>query len=262
MRRSSNYAVHELIVWWFTHKLVFRELITWIASLLLGLIFFGLADLFISVITKEYAIRFALWTTIGFIFSHIPIAIISTMAKEYAILEKKVIRDSLTELYSNEFLEEAIRLTISLSRRSMQYFAVYVIDLNKFKSINDTFGHEAGNMALKKFSQAIQETIYRRNDLIVRYGGDEFVILCSTKEPATIFERLSKKFSGDGIPFHFGSKTIYLSASIGYASTKLEKNIPSGTSEDEIFHYLFHDADMMMYEQKRNRENTPLKTEG
>lgn len=262
MRKSNNYAVHEIIVWWFTHKLVFRELLTWIVSLLLGLVFFGLTDIFISTIARDYVMRFALWTVTGFIFSHIPIAIIATMAKEYAILEKKVVRDSLTGLYSNEFLEEAIRLTISQSRRSMQYFAVYVIDLNKFKSINDTFGHEAGNLALKKFSQVIQETIYRRNDLIVRYGGDEFVILCATKEPATIFERLNKKFNGDGIPFYFGSKTIYLTASIGYASTKIEKNIPSDTSEDEIFHYLFHEADMMMYEMKKKTENIQLKTEG
>jgi diguanylate cyclase (GGDEF)-like protein len=262
MRRSGNYAIRGLIIWWLTRKLVFRELMTWIVSFLFGLVFFGLTDMLIGVITQETITRFALWTTMGFIFSHIPIAIISTMTKEYAILEKRVVRDSLTGLYNHEFLEEAIKLTISQSRRNMQYFAVYVIDLNKFKSINDTFGHEAGNLALKKFSQVIQETIYRRNDIIIRYGGDEFVILCTTKEPVTIFERLSKKFNGDGIPFHFGSKTIYLTASIGYASTKLEKNIPSDTPEEEIYRYLFHEADMMMYEIKKTKEDAPIKTEG
>lgn len=94
--------------------------------------------------------------------------------------EKKVLylahHDSLTGLVNRSVLNERIKQTIGLAQRSQSQFAVLFIDLNAFKQVNDTYGHEVGDVLLQQVSMRINQQL-RDTDTLARIGGDEFVIL-------------------------------------------------------------------------------------
>ncbi|WP_309043621.1 diguanylate cyclase domain-containing protein [Marinobacter sediminicola] len=84
--------------------------------------------------------------------------------------------DSLTGLVNRSVLNERIKQTIGLAQRSKDPFAVLFIDLNAFKQVNDTYGHEAGDALLQQVAQRIKQQL-RDTDTFARIGGDEFVVL-------------------------------------------------------------------------------------
>ncbi|MCK0163018.1 diguanylate cyclase [Marinobacter sp. S6332] len=84
--------------------------------------------------------------------------------------------DSLTGLVNRSVLRERLQHTIGLARRSRDPFAVLFIDLNAFKQVNDTHGHEVGDVLLQQVSQRIKKQL-RDTDTFARIGGDEFVVL-------------------------------------------------------------------------------------
>lgn len=91
-------------------------------------------------------------------------------------LRYQSIRDPLTGLYNRRYLEDFLFKQIHQAERSKVSLAVLMLDLDHFKKINDTFGHDAGDLALKEVGQILQEDI-RLGDVAARYGGEEFVIL-------------------------------------------------------------------------------------
>jgi diguanylate cyclase (GGDEF)-like protein len=84
--------------------------------------------------------------------------------------------DGLTGLHNRHFLAEQLRLLQSLAERHRQSYAVLAIDIDDLKRVNDTFGHEMGDLALRGFANVVRKTI-RGSDLGVRAGGDEFLVL-------------------------------------------------------------------------------------
>lgn len=91
-------------------------------------------------------------------------------------LEKKVIHDKMTGLYKYEYLRECLDQEWKRCQNASLPLSVVMADLDRFKRINDTLGHEAGNRMIKKAGEAIRESA-RRYDIVSRYGGDEFVVL-------------------------------------------------------------------------------------
>ena len=89
-------------------------------------------------------------------------------ARERAFKEE-LYRDSLTDAYNRRYYEEVVRKTIGPA-------GVALLDVDNFKICNDTYGHYAGDMALKTAANAIQSCI-RESDLLIRYGGDEFLLV-------------------------------------------------------------------------------------
>ena len=89
-------------------------------------------------------------------------------ARERAFKEE-LYRDSLTGAYNRRYYEEVVRKTIGPA-------GVALLDVDNFKICNDTYGHYAGDMALKTAANAIQSCI-RESDLLIRYGGDEFLLV-------------------------------------------------------------------------------------
>lgn len=150
--------------------------------------------------------------------------------------------DVLTGLYNRAFLLEELEKTINKSD-SDSFFALIFLDLDNFKSVNDSLGHTVGDYLLKNIGQKLQELV--QEQLIARLGGDEFAILIKNikdkKTVTSIAKNIQKCFEQ---PFCFSEQNIYYSASIGIAFSD-DNNY---TKPEEII----RDADVAMYEAKYN----------
>lgn len=89
---------------------------------------------------------------------------------------KTAYRDPLTELNNRAALDNDLEQELDFAHRHNLALSIIILDLDKFKDINDTYGHIAGDAVLKKLAQCLAECI-RRSDIIYRYGGEEFVVL-------------------------------------------------------------------------------------
>ena len=124
--------------------------------------------------------------------------------------------DSLTGLANRRLFEDRLEQCIAKSRRYGLQFGLITLDLDHFKDINDTFGHEAGDLVLRDAAERIKACCKRDLDTIGRQGGDEFSIIftdCGNREQlATITDELLQEFT---LPFHLADKVAKVTASIG-----------------------------------------------
>ncbi len=166
--------------------------------------------------------------------------------KSYNKLKKSNYTDSLTGVFNRKKFDEYSIITINNAKRNDIPFSIIMIDLNKFKPINDTYGHHIGDDILILFSQTIKKTI-RETDYFFRLGGDEFCLILNNTDitGANIIvkklqEKLLKtKFIKDDIK-------IEISASFGIA-----QYIVDGNNIDELIKM----ADFRMYENKKVTHN-------
>lgn len=91
-------------------------------------------------------------------------------------LRSQAIRDQLTGLYNRRFLEDALTRETGRAARSGEPVAVAILDVDHFKRVNDTYGHEAGDAVLRELGQVLLKTI-RKTDIVGRFGGEEFLML-------------------------------------------------------------------------------------
>ena len=146
-------------------------------------------------------------------------------------------RDPLTGAYNKRYLA----LTENRLRKKRGMFTLAMIDLDNFKSVNDKFGHAAGDEALKKVYQIVEEE-KRKEDTIIRYGGDEFVMILPDSTSASakkILNRIRKRVS----------KIQYGDTRLGFSmGVVLEKE-----SEHTNLHDLIKLADKRMYKDKEKK---------
>ncbi len=132
-------------------------------------------------------------------------------------LQHLAMHDTLTGLYNRYYFDSALNRLTLLASRSKQKHSILYIDLDHFKIINDTEGHQTGDLVLKEVAQNLSHRL-RQSDILCRVGGDEFVILLPDTELSNAIE------IGDNIctqiaqsHFQFGTTTYKISASIGVA---------------------------------------------
>jgi diguanylate cyclase (GGDEF)-like protein len=108
--------------------------------------------------------------------------------------ENMYMRDTLTGLYNRPHFEKQARILLSLSIRYGKQFSIVIIDIDGLKSINDQYGHEAGDFIIKATGSVIKKTT-RRMDIPIRYGSDEFIVLLpeTSSEQAHMFLNRLKK---------------------------------------------------------------------
>ena len=174
----------------------------------------------------------------------------SKMALEH--IKKLAYFDSLTGLANRQFFNDRLLSTINSSRKYPNFYALMLIDLDNFKELNDTFGHERGDDLLIQVSKRLKKCT-REGDLVARLGGDEFVVLISNigtniSEVSANTEFIAKKINKVlSKEFVLKDSTYRTSASIGI--TIFGKVIP--LSPDDVL----RQADIAMYQSKATGKN-------
>lgn len=159
-------------------------------------------------------------------------------------LEEASVRDSLTGLHNRRFFNEASRQAFASMNRGHVEIVVGMVDLDRFKGINDTHGHEAGDAVLQGVAQVLGRCV-RESDILARMGGEEFCVLLlnATQEgSAAFFERMRAAIEAAVIPFD--GKELKVTASIGVCTT------PKGSIAA-----LISAADEMLYQAKSQGRN-------
>ena len=91
-------------------------------------------------------------------------------------LRQQSIRDALTGVFNRRYMEESLEREISRAARAGQTLGIIMLDLDHFKRVNDTFGHEAGDEVLRRLGQLLESHV-RTSDIVCRYGGEEFILI-------------------------------------------------------------------------------------
>ncbi len=139
---------------------------------------------------------------------------LSLLTVYFNILNKNLNTDYLTGLYNRRQLDYYIQQKIKNSSESKSFSAI-LIDLDRFKYINDTFGHSVGDQALQTAALLIRKSV-KKEDFIARYGGDEFCIVLDTDE-ASVMEEIVERLRLNLKNFNMGTKEAYqIALSIGY----------------------------------------------
>lgn len=169
-----------------------------------------------------------------------------TARKQYELsLSYEASHDSLTSLMNRAEFMKQLRLVYAKSIKHKGYrFAVLFLDLDNFKHVNDTLGHDAGDELLIEFAKCLQRSI-RKGDIAARMGGDEFILLLERsslkKGAALIAQRIQEEVKK---PFSVKGQMVQISTSIGIAYSSLEHR----NAEQIVIN-----ADAAMYKAKKNK---------
>ena len=155
--------------------------------------------------------------------------------------------DGLTQVHNQRYLLDFLERELARSVRHSRPLSVLMIDLDRFKAINDGHGHLCGDFVLREVSERLRHGV-RREDLFARYGGEEFsLVLVETQQDAAIevAEKIRQTVAGE--PFVFDGNTIWATVSVGVATTQGELSMaPAG---------LLREADERLYAAKRDGRN-------
>lgn len=161
--------------------------------------------------------------------------------------EEIAMKDAMTGLQNVRVFKSKLQLFFDIAQRYGRVFSVAVLDIDGFKKINDTFGHTAGDRILKEFSN-VMTGIFRRPDVLVRYGGDEFVVLLpesNEAQSAIAIGRLRKSLEGKSFEVSEDGEKISVTFSAGIST--YHGDLKNATE-------LFEQADRNMYAEKLSKK--------
>ena len=176
------------------------------------------------------------------------------LEKSNAHLQSLATRDNLTGLYNHRYFQESLTAELNRAQRYQRQFSLLFIDVDYFKTYNDTQGHLEGDRLLIDLSNLFMSS-FRKSDIVCRYGGDEFAVIlpeASSEKALMIAGKLHAHVSGH--PF-YGRETMpqgRITISIGIAT------YPDHETDAER---LLHHADRLMYVAKKDRGQFKAATE-
>lgn len=164
---------------------------------------------------------------------------LSKKAREY---QDAAMRDGLTGLFSRGAFDIKIKEFMDAYREHGNEFSIIVFDVNKFKKINDTLGHVAGDKVLKKVAECLEET-FRKDDFVARYGGDEFIVIIDDLTPEMADERITNF-----------NQNLKKRRFVSHKHGEVNLGVSAGTAtirEDDTLETIIDRADKAMYESKQ-----------
>jgi two-component system cell cycle response regulator len=158
------------------------------------------------------------------------------------------VTDPLTGLFNRRYMERHLGTLVEKSASRGKSLSVLILDIDYFKSINDRFGHDAGDDVLREFADRMR-TCVRGIDLACRYGGEEFVVVMPDTDLSVatmVAERIRRRIAGEPFPIHRGERSIEVTISIGIAA----RNSPNDDATT-----ILKRADEALYRAKRDGRN-------
>ena len=191
----------------------------------------------------EYIISITIFVILSLIFPAIAgFKLIENDEKMQEKIKRLSEEDYLTKLYNRRKIHEIIETEIKRSRRYKSAFAVLLLDIDNFKNINDTYGHNTGDKVLVQFSDIIRHTI-RESDIASRWGGEEFLVICpetTTEGAMSLAEKIRYNIENGSF-----EEAGNVTASVGVAGAQHGDNVKS----------LIFRADQALYSSKKAGKN-------
>jgi len=154
-------------------------------------------------------------------------------------LQLLVTTDTLTGLYNFRYFQDHLSKEMQRSLREGRPTCIIMIDLDFFKSINDKWGHEAGNLALKMAASVFRQAI-RLSDVVCRYGGEEFVIILpQTTLPIAVSVAERVRLWLEQATIDFEGETFNLTASFGVGAFSKENEVTLEAFVDSVDQYMY-----------------------
>jgi diguanylate cyclase (GGDEF)-like protein len=174
------------------------------------------------------------------------------LQEAYARIEEASLTDPLTQLRNRRFLEQAIAADLDLATRRHEDLVFLLLDLDHFKSVNDTYGHAAGDAVLVQ-TAAVLRSVVRASDHVARWGGEEFLVVVRFVERASAPHIAEKVRSGIAAhEFRLEDGTLLeRTCSIGFAAWPFAPEQPRAVGWEEIVDL----ADLGLYAAKRSGRN-------
>lgn len=160
--------------------------------------------------------------------------------------------DGLTGISNRQHFLQRAEEEYSYARRNGMPVGLIMIDIDRFKAVNDTYGHQMGDSVLNQFAGVINR-VKRKEDILARYGGEEFVIIpCGQIHRDEVFgfcERIRQAI--ETTEFRFGDTSIRITASFGFHTRKIAKN----TRVEPLINAMIKKADQALYNAKEKGRN-------
>ena len=158
-------------------------------------------------------------------------------------LQESAYQDGLTGLYNRKYLDETIKKLVPQVKRSEKSIGLLMLDMDHFKAVNDEYGHDIGDKVLKELANILTDTV-RESDIIVRYGGEEFMVLLigvnSEEDALSVAHKIGTRVRENEIDV--------------YAGTTIQKTVSIGLSmfpqDSTNFDTIIKNADIALYEAK------------
>lgn len=171
----------------------------------------------------------------------------SSMRQDLVAIREEMKRDPLTQVYNRRAFDTAVVQSLNMRFILNQPFMLVMIDLDGFKQINDSFGHAAGDLVLREVGNALTRSFPRKNDLIARYGGDEFAVILTDTELENckvLVARLIDYVAAIRVPG--APESVRPGCSVGFTDI----------AGDDTVEKLVNRADRALYEAKATGRNT------
>ncbi|WP_407330487.1 diguanylate cyclase [Enterovibrio sp. 27052020O] len=194
-----------------------------------------------SLLTVDTFAIYWLQTVVGFLVIWAQTSKLHMMLRLY----RHATLDPLTGVYNRRMLLTLAKRDIENTRTRSRPYSVLLMDLDRFKRINDRYGHFAGDMVLQAFTKAVQETL-RKSDIFGRYGGEEFILFlpqCSAENAQLVATRIMDNVRELKIEVEGLSEPIQLTTSVG---------ICTSLSTKDSLNQLLEKADLALYHAKNN----------